>query len=106
MTPSIAALTILSKFQNDVKNSEAQIVDFFHSKIGEVKLVYNKFQAIATSNTTYAMPGDPVEITAGVGAFSDAAKPKISINGQLNANYCRWYSYLLKQLQAELVITQ
>jgi gliding motility-associated protein GldM len=82
MTPSIAALTILSKFQNDVKNSEAQIVDYCHTKIGEVKLIYNKFQAIATSNTTYAMPGDPVEITAGVGAFSDAAKPKITINGQ------------------------
>jgi gliding motility-associated protein GldM len=82
MTPAIAALTILSKFQNDVKNSEAQMVDYFHSKIGEVKLVYNQFQAIATSNTTYAMPGDPVEITAGVGAFSDAAKPKITINGQ------------------------
>lgn len=82
MTPAIAGLTILSKFQNDVKGTEAQVVDHFHSKIGEVKLVYNKFQAIATSNTTYAMPGDPVEITAGVGAFSDAAKPKISINGQ------------------------
>ncbi|HEX6430395.1 MAG TPA: gliding motility protein GldM [Niastella sp.] len=89
MTPAIAAFTILSKFQNDVKNTEAEIVDYCHTKIGEVKLVYNKFQAIATSNTTYAMPGDPVEITAGVGAFSDAAKPKISINGQsmpLNAD--------------------
>jgi gliding motility-associated protein GldM len=81
MTPAIAALTILSKFQNDVKNSEAQMVDYFHSKIGEVKLVYNKFQAIAQANTTYAMRGDAVEITAGVGAFSEAAKPKISING-------------------------
>jgi gliding motility-associated protein GldM len=28
------------------------------------------------------MPGDEIEITAGVGAFSDAAKPKISIGGQ------------------------
>ena len=82
MTPAIAALTILSKFQNDVRNSEAQIVDYCHKKIGEVKLVYNKFQAIASSNTSYAMPGDPVEITAGVGAFSDAAKPVITINGQ------------------------
>ena len=27
MTPAIAALTILSKFQNDVKSSEAQVVD-------------------------------------------------------------------------------
>jgi len=82
MTPAIAALTILSKFQNDVRNSEAQIVDYCHKKIGEVVVVYNKFQAIATANTTYAMPGDPVEITAGVGAFNDAAKPKITINGQ------------------------
>ncbi|WP_207511828.1 gliding motility protein GldM [Longitalea luteola] len=82
MTPAIAALTILSKFQNDVKNSEAQIVDYLHSKIGEVKIVYNKFQAIAQANTSYAMPGDNIEITAGVGAFSEAAKPRISINGQ------------------------
>nr|WP_315824363.1 GldM family protein [Paraflavitalea speifideiaquila] len=28
------------------------------------------------------MPGDAIEITAGVGAFSAAAKPKIFINGQ------------------------
>ena len=82
MTPTVAALTILSKFQNDVKSSESQMVDYLHNQIGTVKLVYDKFQAIATSNTTYAMPGDAIEITAGVGAFSDAAKPRITINGQ------------------------
>jgi gliding motility-associated protein GldM len=82
MTPTVAALTILGKFQNDVKNSESQIVDYCHNQIGTVKLVYDKFQAIAQANTTYAMPGDNIEITAGVGAFSDAAKPKITINGQ------------------------
>ncbi|MBC7867391.1 MAG: gliding motility protein GldM, partial [Gloeobacteraceae cyanobacterium ES-bin-316] len=83
MTPTIAALTILSKFQNDVKTSEAQLVSYCHEQIGQVKVVYDEFQAIATTNTTYAMPGDEVEITAGVGAFSAAAKPKIYINGAL-----------------------
>ena len=29
------------------------------------------------------MPGDEIEITAGVGAFSTAAKPKIYVAGQL-----------------------
>jgi gliding motility-associated protein GldM len=82
MTPTVAALTILSKFQNDVKGSESQMVDYLHNQIGTVKIVYDEFQAIATSNTTYAMPNDPIEITAGVGAFSAAAKPKIFINGQ------------------------
>jgi gliding motility-associated protein GldM len=82
MTPAIAAMTILSKFQNDVKNTEAQLVDYCHNQIGTVKVVFDQFQAIATSNTTYAMPNDEVEITAGVGAFSAAAKPNIYINGQ------------------------
>jgi gliding motility-associated protein GldM len=85
MTPTIAAVTILSKFQNDVKNSEAAIVDYCHKKIGEVKVIFDRFDAIANVNTTYAMQGDDIEITAGVGAFSAAAKPKIYIGGQMMA---------------------
>ena len=82
MTPSIAALTILSKFQNDVKNSESQMIDYCHKKIGEVKVVFDQFQAIAQASSNYLMPGDKETITAGVGAFSAAAKPKITINIQ------------------------
>jgi gliding motility-associated protein GldM len=82
MTPTIAGLTILSKFQNDVKNSESQMVDWFHDQIGAVKVVFDQFQAIAQANSSYAMPGDEIEITAGVGAFSAAAKPRITIAGQ------------------------
>ncbi len=81
MTPTIAALTILSKLQSDVKGSEAQLVDHYFSRIGKVKIVYDAFEAIASANTNYAMPGDPIEVYAGVGAFSDAAKPVITING-------------------------
>lgn len=82
MTPSIAGLTILSKFQNDVKNSESQIVDYCHDQIGAVKVVFDQFQAIAQASSNYVMPGDNLEITAGVGAFSAAAKPRITIGGQ------------------------
>jgi hypothetical protein len=32
MTPTIASITMLSKFQNDVKNSEAQVVDIVIGK--------------------------------------------------------------------------
>ncbi|HEX4850681.1 MAG TPA: gliding motility protein GldM, partial [Puia sp.] len=83
MTPTIAALTILSKFQNDIKNSESQMVDYCHKKIGEVKVVFDQFQALAQASSNYVMPGDKLTITAGVGAFSAAAKPKIWINGAL-----------------------
>lgn len=82
MTPTIAAMTILSKFQSDCKNSEAQVVDFLHKQIGEVKVVFDKFEPLISPSATYLMPNDELEIKAGIGAFSAAAKPKIFINGQ------------------------
>jgi gliding motility-associated protein GldM len=81
MTPTIAALTILSKFQSDIKNSEAHVIDELHKRIGEVKIVFDKFDALVAPNATYLMPGDDLEIKAGIGAFSAAAQPKITING-------------------------
>ena len=83
MTPTIAALTILSKFQSDIKNSEAHVIDYLHKKIGEVKIVFDRFDGLVGTNATYLMPGDELEITAGIGAFSAAAQPKIYMNGAL-----------------------
>ncbi len=74
MTPTVAALTILGKFQNDMKSFESQMVDYLHTQIGAVKIVYDKFQAIATANATMQCLAIHIEITAGVGAFSAAAQ--------------------------------
>ncbi|HSU51246.1 MAG TPA: gliding motility protein GldM [Segetibacter sp.] len=81
MTPTIAAITMLSKFENDVKNSESLVVDFCHRKVGEVQVVYDQFQAFAGTNSQYLMPGQELVITAGVGAFSKAAKPSVTVDG-------------------------
>jgi gliding motility-associated protein GldM len=81
MTPTIASITMLSKFQNDVRNSEAQVVDYCHRQIGAVELVYDEFQAFAGTNSQYLMPGQELVITAGVGAFSKSARPTVSIDG-------------------------
>src|SRR5580658_7002685 len=82
MTPTVAALTILSKFESDVKNSESQVVDYLHKQIGEVKVRFDQFDAIVSPSATYVMPGDKMTIKAGIGAFSAAAKPTITIGGQ------------------------
>jgi gliding motility-associated protein GldM len=81
MTPTIAAITILSKFQNDVRNSESKAVEFCHKQIGQVEIIYDQFQAFAGTNTQYLMPGEELVITAGIGAFSKAAQPSITIDG-------------------------
>jgi gliding motility-associated protein GldM len=81
MTPTIAAITIMSKFQNDVRNSESKAVEFCHKQIGQVEIIYDQFQAFAGTNTQYLMPGEELVITAGIGAFSKAAQPSVSIDG-------------------------
>ena len=81
MTPTVAALTMLSKFQNNVKNAENTIVSYIHSKIGAVEFVYDQFAAVVGQSSNYVMPGEKVTITAGVGAYSTAAQPQITIGG-------------------------
>lgn len=81
MAPAVAGITILSKFQNDVRNSEAQLVEYCHKQVGMVEIIYDEFQAFAGTNSQYLMPGEELVITAGVGAFSKAAKPSISVDG-------------------------
>ncbi|MEO7924028.1 MAG: gliding motility protein GldM [Chitinophagaceae bacterium] len=81
MVPTVAGLTILSKFQNDIKTAENKVVAFLHNKVGTVEVVFDSYAAIVGQNSNYLMPGQELEIKAGVGAFSKAAKPTITIGG-------------------------
>jgi gliding motility-associated protein GldM len=81
MTPTVAGLTLLSKFQNNVKNSENQVVTYCHEQIGKVKVKFDKAAVLVGQSSDYVMPGQDVTITAGVGAFSSQAQPRITING-------------------------
>ena len=81
MTPAIAAITILSKLQNDVRNSESQVVEYCHKEIGEVELIYDEFQAFASADNAYLMSGESLKITASLAAYSKSSQPKIFIDG-------------------------
>lgn len=81
MVPTVAALTMLSKFQNDIKTTENRVVSLFHEQVGQVKVRFNQFAAIVGQNSNYLMPGQELQINAGIGAFSTDAKPTIQIGG-------------------------
>ncbi|MCO6496930.1 MAG: gliding motility protein GldM [Chitinophagaceae bacterium] len=81
MTPTVSALTMLSKFQNGVKTAESEIITYCHNQIGAVKVVYDQFAALVGQTSNYLMPGQKMTITAGVGAYSTAAQPEITIGG-------------------------
>ena len=82
MVPTVASETILSKLQNDIKNTEAQGAKFLQSQIGAVEVVYDKFIPLISQTSSYVMPGQEITVRAGVGAFSSSGAPTVSINGQ------------------------
>jgi len=47
-----------------------------------VEIRYDKTGVIYGANSTYLMPGDKLSVYAGVGAFSSAAQPTITIGGK------------------------
>lgn len=81
MTPAIAALTMLSKFQNNIKNAENQVVTFCHNKIGAVAVHMDQVGVLVGQNSNYLMPGQELVIKAGVGAYSSSSKGTLTING-------------------------
>jgi gliding motility-associated protein GldM len=89
MTPAIAATTILSKFQNDVKSAENQIVTYCHTQVDAVAVRFDKYGFVGGLSSSYLMPGEKVTVYSGLGATSSAAQPNITINGRpvsLNAD--------------------
>jgi hypothetical protein len=75
-------LASLSQFQNNICITENQVLTFLNNQSsGGCILRYEKFSAIATLSSTYVKQGGRIDISAGVGSFSTAASPKISING-------------------------
>lgn len=81
MTPTVAALTMLSKFQNNIKNAESEIVTYCQNQIGTVIRHMDKTGVLVGQSSNYLMPGQELTVTAGVGAYSSSADPVISING-------------------------
>ena len=81
MSPTVGALSILSKFQNDIRTSENKVVTHCHEQVGKVEIVFDSYAAIIGQTSNYVMPGQTFSVNAGVGAYSKAAQPVITIGG-------------------------
>lgn len=81
MVPTVAALTILSKFQNDVKTSENKVITFCHEQVGKVSFRFNQYEAIVGQNSNVLLAGQELEIHAGLAAMNSDQKPTVTVNG-------------------------
>jgi len=105
--PAIGAIALLSECQYNVRQVEYDVVNFHFQNTCVMPMIFDKFQVIVLSNSTAYLPGDKIEVIAGIGAFSAAAKPKIFINGkpvEIGADATAVYSTLAPDKEGKYVI--
>jgi hypothetical protein len=70
-----------SKVHSEIDSSNMKISNENSNPHESTKIVYDAFSTIVGQSSNNLMPGEELEINAGIGAYSKAAEPKISING-------------------------
>ncbi|MHB1921234.1 MAG: type IX secretion system motor protein PorM/GldM [Chitinophagaceae bacterium] len=82
MVPTIAAVTIINKFKNDVKNSESMVIDDLLKQVSKPIFILDQFKPLVSANSEYVMTGQQYAAQIMLGAYSSTVTPTITVNGQ------------------------
>ena len=75
--PAIAALALFSKYQNDVRASEALVIKQLYDEAHLKDIKFDTIAAVAVPMQTYALEGDKIQAQILLAAFNKAQKPTI-----------------------------
>lgn len=82
--PTLAAVTLFAKMQNDIRNSEAIVIQRLFDEANAKQIKFDAITAIAVPKTSYALQGQKVEAEIMVAAYNKSVNPQISSNsGQI-----------------------
>lgn len=74
---------IVEKTKNDLLLLESKFSGHFNSQVGAYITDYTTFSYLVGQNSNHLKAGDTLEISAGVGSFTLAAKPSFTIDGNI-----------------------
>jgi hypothetical protein len=79
-----AALSVLTKFQNNIYIIENKTVTYLHNKIAfhGFDESFTSYAVLIMQNSSCVLPGENIEVTAGVGQISGACKPVVTVDGR------------------------
>jgi gliding motility-associated protein GldM len=79
--PSIAAITELTKFQNDIKTAEGEVTTYNYTRVGAEEQHFNSLIAMVSSETPTVSEGETYKADIVLGAYNSTVQPKIEVNG-------------------------
>lgn len=79
--PVAGAITMLSKIQTDIRNTEADILSYLYGQIDAGSFKFNKIEAIVKSNSNYILKGQTYEAEVFIAASDTTVTPDIILSG-------------------------
>ena len=83
LVPVVAAVTLLSKYQNDLLSAESHIIETLFGDIDRDKHKVDKMAAMVMSPSSFVLQGEPYKADVMVAAYSSTQHPEVFI-GQFN----------------------
>ena len=75
--PIVAAASLLNALKLDVKNSEAEVANFFLRKVEAPAFIFNKIQPLPFASSRYINSGDSLLLNVMIAAYDSTAKTVI-----------------------------
>jgi gliding motility-associated protein GldM len=94
--PLVAVLALLSKIQIDVKNSEANVINYLFSQIDAGSFLFNKLGARVIPNSSVVLQGDEYVAEVFLAAEDTTQQPEIFINNRPASVYDGKATYRVK----------
>ena len=77
--PAVGALTLLSKMQSDVRNAEANVIDFLKKDIDAKSLKFTSAEGIAIPERNFVLRGDSFKAEIFITAKNESQNPDIYV---------------------------
>lgn len=88
--PSVAAITMLSKLQSDVRKAEGEVLHTLAANIGVKDIRVNELNAYVLPEATTLFPGDEFRSHIFMAAVDTTQRPEIYVNGRRIASDGRY----------------
>ena len=79
--PAIAAIALFSKYENDVRSSEALVLNRLFEEAHMKDIKFDTIGAVAVPKTSYALDGQKIEASILLAAFNKAQRPTVIMQG-------------------------
>lgn len=79
--PAAGVLTLMTKMQSDVRNTESSVLEYLLTQIGKTDIKFNAIKAVVNAKSSYVLVGQPYKAEIFIAAYDSTQNPDILVNG-------------------------